>query len=112
MTVTGGMTFIISNRSGRDRHFDARTAVIQNGWYFLKVTVTRCGLIKVMGMTRVTVTAVDLSHSGYLPESDVSGAKFHVVLSMAKTSLKRADFRPLTHFGIPATARCQSQSHL
>ena len=58
VTVTGGITFIISDRSGRDRHFDSRTAVIHNGSYFLKVTVTRCGLIKVMGMTRVTVTAV------------------------------------------------------
>ena len=73
MTVTGGMTFIISDRSGRDRHFDSRTAVIQNGWYFLKVTVTRCGLIKVMGMTRVTVTAVDLSNSGYLKFSYSAG---------------------------------------
>ena len=69
MIVTGGITFIISNRSGRDRHFDARTAVIQYGWYFLKVTVTRCRLIKVMGMTRVTVTAVDLSSSGYSAKS-------------------------------------------
>ena len=64
MIVTGGITFIISNRSGRDRHFDARTAVIQNGWYFLKVTVTRCRFIEMIGMTWVTVTAVDLSNSG------------------------------------------------
>ncbi|MCB0033555.1 MAG: hypothetical protein KDE51_06045 [Anaerolineales bacterium] len=64
MTVTGGMTFMIAKPSGRDRHFDARTAVLQNGWYFHKVTVTRCRFIKMMGIARVTVTAVDLSNSG------------------------------------------------
>ena len=80
VTITDGITFIITKRSGRDRHFDAHTAAVPNGSYFLKVTVTRCCAIKMKRFTGVTVTAVDLSGSGYLRFPHQIGAKFKRVI--------------------------------
>lgn len=56
VTVTGDRTHIVYGRSGRDRHFNSCTVIIPNGWYFFKVTVTRCGVIRLGDFVRVTVT--------------------------------------------------------